>query len=172
VIGEARAALRRGIDQAARRPAGRSSPESLHAVANEPVERHEDDLEAGDGARAFFGLAVGFLGAPLGVPAMAAAELPVVETSSGGGTTPAGCSKSAEDKAMRVSCKKRTRAPQKKKKRRRSRAREPASSLARGPIRGSDGWWLHHLPESFFFYLLKPYDSWTISTLNWKSKVK
>jgi len=89
------AALCRDIDQAARRPAGRSSPESLHAVANEPVERHEDDLEAGDGARAFFGLAVGFLGAPLGVPAMSAAELPVVETSSGGGTPPAGCLKSA-----------------------------------------------------------------------------
>lgn len=98
------AALCRDIDQAARRPAGSSSPESLHAVADEPVERHEDDLEAGDGARAFFGLAVGFLGAPLGVPAMPAAELPVVETCSGGGTTPAGCSKSREAQEACLDC--------------------------------------------------------------------
>jgi len=106
------AALCRDIDQAARRPAGSSSPESLHAVADEPVERHEDDLEAGDGARAFFGLVVGFLAAPLGVPAMAAsrtAELSVVETSAGGSTPPAGRSKSAADTAMRVS-RRRTRA--------------------------------------------------------------
>ena len=68
------AALCRDIDQAARRPAGSSSPESLYAVADEPVERHEDDLEAGDGARAFFGLVVGFLAAPLGVPATAASR--------------------------------------------------------------------------------------------------
>lgn len=93
------------IDQAARTPAGRGSSESVRAVADDAVERHEDDLadEPGDDARAFFGFVAGFFGggAPLGVaapaPASCAAEMSAVLASAGGGTpAPTGCSKSRE----------------------------------------------------------------------------
>lgn len=59
-------------------------------VANEPVERHEDDRA--DEPRAFFSLAAGLFAAPLVV-------LAAVLASAGGGrlTPTTGCSKSASD---------------------------------------------------------------------------
>jgi hypothetical protein len=100
------------IDQAARTPAGRSSPE--YAVADDAVERHEDDLadEPGDDARALFDLGAGFFDAPpLGVAvevqrASCAAEMSALMASPAGGSTPAaptGCSKSVADRTVRVS---------------------------------------------------------------------